>query len=107
MAARRDKPKSSKARSRSSSRRPSEEQTAENNPCKHCRKHGRHLHHPKVLSSKCFWNKKYKDFRPHYVCKKFKLHFKPRADFPAALGVGMPATGRPRATRNDGVGRIQ
>jgi len=49
-AAHRDKSKASKARGRSSSRRPPEEQMAETNPCKHCRKHGRHLRHPKVLS---------------------------------------------------------
>ena len=89
-AARRDKSKAAKARGRSSSRRPSEEQTAESNPCKYCRKHGRHLRHPKVLSSKCFWNKKYKGFCPSYVCKMLKLRFKPHADFPAALG-GYPS----------------
>ena len=31
-----------------------------------------------------------KGFRPLYVCKTLKLRFKPRADFPAALG-GYPS----------------
>ena len=107
-AACRDKSKAAKARGRSSSRRPSKEQTAESNPCKHCRKHGRHLRHPKVSSSthpkvsssKCFWNKKYKGFRPSYVCKKLKLRFKPRADFPAALG-GYPSDSDAETTSDE------
>ena len=99
-AARRDKSKAAKARGRSSSRRPSEEQTAESNPCKHCRKHGRHLRHPKVSSSKCFWNKKYKGFHPLYVCKKLKLRFKQRADFPAALG-GYPSDSNAETTSDE------
>ena len=89
-AARRNKSKTTKARGRSSSRRPSDEQSTEANPCKHCRKHGRHLRHPKVPSSQCFWNTKYKGFRPLYICQKLKRRFKPRADFPAALG-GYPS----------------
>jgi len=99
-AARREKSKAAKARGRPSSRRPSEEQAAESNPCKHCRTHGRHLRHPKVSSSKCFWNKKYKGFRPLYVCRTLKLRFKQRADFPAALG-GYPSDSDAETTSDE------
>ena len=85
-ASRRDK---SRSRSRSSSRR-SEDQTADNNPCKHCRKHGRRNRHPKVSSSKCFWNKKYKGYRPKYVCTQLKIRYKGREEFPEDLG-GYPS----------------
>ena len=50
--------------------------TAENNPCKHCRKHGRISRHPGTPAEECFWNTKWKGFRPRYVCKKLDIKYK-------------------------------
>ncbi|KAL7526575.1 hypothetical protein ACHAWF_001828, partial [Thalassiosira exigua] len=70
-----------KSRARSSSRRREKDYTAENNPCKHCHKYKRVNRHPKVTEDECFFNKKYKGFRPRYVYKAMKRKFYPRSDF--------------------------
>ena len=46
-----------------------QEQTSENNPCKHCRKWKRRSRHPQVNEDWCFWDKTWKGFRPRYCCK--------------------------------------
>ena len=72
------------SRHRSHSR--SAEHTADNNPCKHCKKHGRRNRHPGVAEERCFWNKKWKGFRPRYCCTAMDVKFKSRARFSAKLG---------------------
>ena len=71
-------------RHRSKSR--SDDFTAENNPCKHCKRHGRHNCHPGVEEARCFWNKKWKGFRPKYCCRAMDVKFKSRSNFSAKLG---------------------
>ena len=78
------------ARERARSRR--ERHTAENNPCPHCKKWGRRVRHPNVPSSKCYWNKKYKGFRPRNVCRKMDIKYKSRSDFAPDMG-GYPSDG--------------
>lgn len=75
-----------KARGGKDKARGRDEQTAANNPCRHCKKHGRRNRHPKVVSSKCFWNKKYKGFRPRYVCRKLDIKYKSRDHFASNMG---------------------
>ena len=75
----------SRGRARSSSRR-RDEQTAANNPCKHCKRAGRRNRHPNAPNDQCFWNKRWAGFRPRYACKKLDIRFVPRDKFTAALG---------------------
>ena len=49
--------------------------------CKHCKKAGRTTPHPRVLESKCNWNKKFQGWRPEWVCSKLKTKYKPRDNF--------------------------
>ncbi len=77
--------KEKRASSKSRSTR-GEEYTAENNPCKHCKKWGRRNRHPQTTGDKCFWNKKWKGFRPRYVCRKMNIPFHNKDSFPAHLG---------------------
>ena len=74
-----------KDRARSSSRR-RDDQTAGNNPCRHCKKAGRRNRHPNVQSDKCFWNKRWAGFRPRYACKQLDIRFATRDKFTAELG---------------------
>ena len=60
--------------------------TAENNPCKHCRKNGRIFRHTGTPPEECFWNPKWKGFRPRYVCTKLNKKYKARGKFPEHLG---------------------
>ena len=73
-----------KPRERSKSR--GDDFTAENNPCKYCKRHKRRNRHPQVPAEQCFWNKKWKGFRPRYCCKVLGTRFRPREDFSAKLG---------------------
>ena len=73
-------------RDRSKSRNARDDYTAENNPCKHCRKSGRRNRHPNVPAESCFWNKKWKGFRPRYCCKVMDVKYRSRDKFPASLG---------------------
>ena len=58
------------------------EQTVENNPCKYCKRYGRHSRHPHLDTDKCFWNKKkYKGWRPQYVCEKMGIPFRSKKKF--------------------------
>ena len=72
--------------SRSKSRNSGTEQTAENNPCRHCKQHGRRNCHPQVPAEQCFWNKKWKVFRPRYACKAMDLKLCGRENFSSELG---------------------
>ena len=62
------------------------EQTAANNPCKHCRKWKRRNRHPQVDKEQCLWNKGWKGFRPCYCYKAMDLKFKSRNRFSSRLG---------------------
>ena len=74
------------AQGRSKSRGRREEHTAANNPCRHCRKWERRSRHPHATEANCFWNKKWKGFRPQWVCRKMDVRYKARDEFPAELG---------------------
>jgi hypothetical protein len=82
--------KKTKSRGRSSSRRSGKarknDYTAENNPCKYCKKHGRINRHPSVPSEKCFFRKSWKGFRPRYACKILDVRFKPKENFSSEMG---------------------
>ena len=89
----RGRSKSRDDRHRSKSRDDRHRNKAEDNPCPHCRKWGRrNLHPPKVTDATCFWNKKWKGFRPDYCCQQMKLPFKKKSRFPPHLG-GWPEAG--------------
>ena len=69
-------------RERSSSRHSEREKwTAENNPCKYCRKYKRVNRHPNIPKEECFFNKKYKGYPPHYACEKMGLKYFPPGAF--------------------------
>ena len=63
-----------------------EDNTTEKNPCRHCKKYGRHNHQPNVPAEKCFWNKKWKGFHPRYVFKALNTRFNDRDTFALDLG---------------------
>ena len=54
--------------------------------CPHCKKFNRRRSHPNLPKEKCFWNKKYKGYRPRTVCDKLEIDFKPQSKFTAKLG---------------------
>jgi hypothetical protein len=56
------------------------------NDCPHCKKFNRRRPHPNILKEKCFWNKKYKGYRPRTVCDELEIKFKPQSKFTAKLG---------------------
>jgi len=62
------------------------EQTAATNPCKYCKRNGRRNRHPNVPPEQCFWNKKWKGFRPRYVCRAINLPYQEREAFVAEFG---------------------
>ena len=74
-----------KARGRSKSKARAE-QTAASNPCKYCKRNGRRNRHPNVPPEKCFWNKKWKGFRPRYVCRAINLPYQEREAFEPEFG---------------------
>ena len=45
-----------------------------------------HLRHTGTPAEECFWNPKWKGFRPRYVCKKLNTKYKARGKFPEHLG---------------------
>jgi hypothetical protein len=62
------------------------EKKKEKNNCPYCKKFNRRCPHPNVPKDKCFWNKKYKGWRPRMVCNELEVDFKPRSKFTAKLG---------------------
>ena len=62
------------------------DQTVENNPCKYCRKYKRTARHPHLPEERCYFNKKWKGWRPQYVCAAIKIKFRKKYKFPVALG---------------------
>jgi hypothetical protein len=62
------------------------EKKKKKNDCPHYKKFNRHRPHPNVPKDKCFWNKKYKGWRPRTICDKLEVEFKPCSKFTAKLG---------------------
>jgi hypothetical protein len=54
----------SRRRSERTSRRERRKKRKNKNTCSHCKKYGQYRSHPKTLLEKCFWNKRYKGWRP-------------------------------------------
>jgi hypothetical protein len=73
--------KKSKTTGRKPTKAPAEVHTAKNNTCKYCRRHGRRNRHPTVNGAQCFYNKKYKGWRPRYVCRKLDMKYHDREYF--------------------------
>jgi hypothetical protein len=53
------------------------------NPCPHCKKFKRRSRHPNKDNNECFWNKKYKGWRPKWVCEEMEMKYVPRHKFDA------------------------
>lgn len=53
------------------------------NLCKHCRRFDRWRQHLNIPAEQCFYNQKYKRWRPRLVCDEMDIPFKPRDHFPA------------------------
>ena len=53
----------------------------EDNPCKHCRRNKRHAVHPSVQQDRCFWNSKFKGWRPESICERMEVKYRPRSKF--------------------------
>ena len=75
--------KSTKSTSTKSSRRRGKKAATisgkwQDNPCPHCKKYKRRLQHPHVSSNDCFWNKKYKGWRPKWICDEMEICYTPR-----------------------------
>jgi hypothetical protein len=73
-------------RTRSSSRRGEREK----NNCPHCKHYRRYAN--KHDENKCFYNKKWKGWRPGYVCEELEIKFKPKSKFTRAMGGVMEAS---------------
>ena len=85
-----------RGRSRSRFNRRPEVADYRDHPCKHCKKHKRTLLHPNINEDKCFYNKKYKGWRPSAVINDLNayyginLEFKGRNEFPISQGGYVP-----------------
>ena len=62
------------------------EKIKKNNECPYRKKFNLCRPHPSEPKDKCFWNKKYKGWRPRTVCNELEIDFKPRSKFTAKLG---------------------
>jgi hypothetical protein len=62
------------------------EKKKKKNNCPHCKKFNQCHPHPNVPKDKCFWNKKYKGWRPRMVWDELEVKFKPCSKFTAKLG---------------------
>lgn len=61
-----------------------------NTDCPACAEYKRRRRHPNVPNDKCFWNKKYKGFRPKWICDEMEVKYKGRHKFSADMG-GYPS----------------
>ena len=75
--------RSKEPRSRSRGRR---EHSTEPVTCPHCKKYERKFAHPWLDDNKCGWNKKYKGWRPEWMCSKLGIKYKPRMEFSRDMG---------------------
>ena len=81
--------KSSRDKSRDRSRGSSKSRstpTSINNDCPGCVEFKRRRRHPNVPNEKCFWNKKYKGFRPIWICDEMDIKYKGRHKFSEEMG---------------------
>ena len=46
----------------------------------------RYHQHPNITHDNCFWNKKYKGFRPKWIYDKMDIKYKRRHKFSADMG---------------------
>ena len=70
-----------RGQSKSRKRRDDSPANWESNPCKHCRKNKRHAVHSHVPTDRCFWNLKYKGWRPESICTRMKTRYRDRSKF--------------------------
>ena len=73
-----------KHRSKSQGRSKSTDDRKATNKCKHCKENRPHA--GKHDEEKCFYNKKYKGWRPSKICKELGVTFKRRQDYSSAMG---------------------
>jgi hypothetical protein len=73
----------SKHRSQSRGRSKSTERQVKNK-CKHCKENQPYA--GKQEADKCFYNKKYKGWRPSKICKELGVTFKRRHEFSSGMG---------------------
>eukprot|EP00956_Cyclotella_meneghiniana_P038421 scaffold154279_cov36-Cyclotella_meneghiniana.AAC.1 len=66
-----------------------------NNDCPGCKEFKRRKRHPNINNAKCFWNKKYKGFRPAWICQEMEIPYKGRHKFSSDMG------GYPSDSEND------
>ena len=75
--------RSTDRRSRSKDRRaPSNEPIT----CPHCKKWNRTTAHPWLEDDRCGWNKKYKGWRPEWMCHRLGIDYKPKNKFKRSMG---------------------
>ena len=73
-----------KHRSKSRGRSKSTEDRKVKNKCKHCKEERPHA--GKHEEEKCFYNKKYKGWRPSRICKQLDIKFKRRNKYSSDMG---------------------
>jgi hypothetical protein len=73
-----------KHRSKLQGRSKSTDDRKATNKCKHCEENRPHA--GKHDEEKCFYNKKYKGWRPSKICKELGVTFKRRQDYSSAMG---------------------
>eukprot|EP00804_Cyclotella_cryptica_P012279 CCRYP_013859-RA/>CCRYP_013859-RA protein AED:0.31 eAED:0.31 QI:0/0/0/0.8/0.25/0.2/5/0/913 len=71
------------------------------NPCPHCKQFGCRKPHPKTPEDRCFWNKRYKEYRGKWICDEMEMAYVPRrnllltwAGIPARVTGWMKKTGQ-------------
>ena len=57
-----------------------------NKDCRHCKKNLRRTPHPNYPEEECFFNRKYKGWRPRYACKIFGCEYKERIGIHSSKG---------------------
>eukprot|EP00956_Cyclotella_meneghiniana_P004235 scaffold5184_cov39-Cyclotella_meneghiniana.AAC.4 len=57
-----------------------------NNDCPGCKEFKRRKRHPNIDNAKCFWNRKYKGFRPAWICQEMEIPYKGRHKFSSDMG---------------------
>ena len=74
----------SKHRSKLRGRSKSTEDRTVKNKCKHCKEERPYA--GKYEEDKCFYNKKYKGWRPSKICKELEIKFKCRHEYSSDMG---------------------
>jgi hypothetical protein len=79
-----------RGRSRSRDSRGNSSKQSINKDCPHCTEYKRRKKHPNVPNEQCFWNKKYKGFRPKWICDEMDVKYAGRHKFSSDMG-GYPS----------------